>query len=463
MPSPPRSTATAQPLGAVLLLLGGCSSGAIMASGADEERSSATMGQSLVLVGVDADLQEALWIVEAGGDGESLLDAATFRWTRAVDLGSTGPLAALGELSFDALPAEVPWAQPDGVGRSVAFAVHLSGGDSDLRRPVIYDHSTASVAWGDPVLGLADLRFVARGAYLVARATTSDGQASAFVLPTSSISDAPRWFALPPGESLEGIEVAPTSDSIVAWGQGADGPWLRLDHAATGDAAGPALLPPGRIDAVDQRDDGVLAVAWTSEDGARSDVAILDADLGFDFWLSERGGLDADCGAPLWSPAPTAWALAATCHTRGTGRPDLAVLTADSVVLLATSGPQPAVPEGTMDSLVLRSAPFWAPDGGTVYFGASTADEAYLGQGMTLLALPESTGRAFPLVSVTESELDWAHVSTGSAVPTLLLWDRAAPASEPSMRVVPLAEGGAGRTLAPDVPMLVSYPFFWSD
>lgn len=447
-----------------LCLLAACAdSGATAARGAFEENQSA-QGEALVVVGTGIDLQEGLWRVEAGDGGGSLAGSETQVWTPIADLGPGGVLASLGETSFDALPASAPWAVPDRQGAQLLLSVAVPAAGGDRSRVVVLETSSGEPRFGPALVSPRSLVFAASGTAILGLAEPEGGGSGAFVLSVDGLDAAtPRWFPVGADARVDGLHADAALDRVAIWGEDDLGFWAEswtFDSDGPGDrvlswesdtlALGGASLSP----------EGDLALEVTDLATGRADVVVVPGDGGQSYSFAERGGFEVDCHSPAWSPLPGVWALAATCVHRVSNRPDLGVLTVDGVPVLATAGPQPAVPEGTMDALVVRSRPLWSPDGTTVLFGASTGDAAYLGEGMTLLALPESTGRAYPLVTVTESELDWAHLSDRAGVPSLLLWDRAASAGTSSLRVVPLSGGGEPRPIQPVDSMLLSYPWF---
>ena len=217
-------------------------------------------------------------------------------------------------------------------------------------------------------------------------------------------------------------------------------------------------------EAVSNPEGSAVAVTALSLETGRTDVFVVgETVIGP---LGGNGGVD--CGSPAWNPTPQPGReLVLVCVDPESGRPDLVITDGEASWDAVTQVAQPEVPEGTMDLLVIVGRPQWSPDGELLVFGAVPREDSYQGAGATLLALPVSSGRAWPVVPAGDGSIDWVHFSRTTSGAELVFWDRSAADLSGSggqgIQLVSIDEEDADTVpVVLDRPLLVSYPMFLS-
>jgi hypothetical protein len=474
------------PAAAALALLGSAAAAGCAMPASDE----ATMGgggetlygQTVLFVGTDPATQQTdVYLLQATSpEGEAAPDlahASQYTLTPLTALGTRAEGAPLQGENDSLFTDEVPFAVPDRDGSRVAFsstAYDASGYSAGGRISVV------RVPYGDvqtsaDVPGLAAAWFTWSGDYLVLERWTENGSRELLSVPSDEVGNGEPSVIGPSDPMLDLSWVHPLrgGDEFLAqswdFSTGETEAWI-VD-AATGDARLLTSALPESVEEARVSPDGrwLAATTYDPQTWLRG-VAIFDLQSKSDPEpLRLLTPEQSECYWPAFSPTDDSGRLAFVCTRLYDGRPDLVLWDgADSMAAepdVLTDSSQPAVFDGTMDGLVIRSRPQWEPRGGYLVFGASTMEDAYNGAGMTLFSLePGGTGR--PIFSSDEGSADWAHFSAATASRDLLVWDRGATGLEDSagkhpIQVVPLDEEGAqpvGISLGAD--LRVAYPLF---
>ncbi len=448
------STATARaptyPLAlAVLgLLLGGaaCSEGE-MATALDAAFSPQEAGQSVLFVGTDPlDLTTNIYRVRAvsyeGTVAPELIDADGFEVDALTSMelgGAESVLLSEGDVLFT---EGQPHPVPDKQGQHFAVLANRPPTDevAGLGRVGLYSLEGREFKLSPDLPGLVAAHFNWSGTTLVLQLRDDEDRESLALLPVDE-----AWPET--AEGLNAVELAspfvdavflstiPENDAVLARAITEAGleALLRIDPA-TGTST--TLLEPSeaKLEHPSLSPNGAwLAVSALGHENNRRQILLVQTATAAISNLGDQ--LEGDCYWPRWSPEPTAGfgaQLAFVCQDMDTARPDLLLWSAvdastspsDPVWNVLTASAQPGVFSGTMDGLVVRSAPLWTPQGDRLVFGASTWEEAYEGTGMTLFGLPLD-GSAYPLYSGNDSSVGWAHFSSDATNPSLLVWERA--------------------------------------
>ena len=446
----PRSLAA---LGGVLSLAAICGCGAMDEAGAlfgPEEGE--LRGQTVLFIGTDpgtlrTDLYMAQAVVEDDAsatldddDVPPLSEATGFEVSAITNL-EVGGNNALQSETDTLFSDEVPYPVPDLTGSRIAIlgTTRDAYGEAVAGRVQLLDTSDATSRLGDEVEGLYSLAFSWAGGYLVLdrRIPEDPARTEVLVVAPDLIN-----YEVPARVGPEGEEL-----SVEFAGHVRDGDHflvLARDLASglsdvwevdpeTGDSL-PLTDMPELVDRVDEptlSSDG----RWLAMTRSRSGVAgraVVVVDMvpePPEVHVLNDDELD-DCRWPAWAPlgeGENESQLAFACVSLATERPDVlrwAAGSGDEAEVL-TAGFQDIF-DGTMDGLVLRSAPFWDPRGEFIVFGASRPEDVEEGVGITLTVLPVGEA-AYPVWSGDEGDGSggWAHFSSATQERHLLLWDRA--------------------------------------
>ncbi len=487
---------TPKTLTALLLVatLGGCAMDGAELSRTDEGVDS-ILGQTIIFVGTDSTtLETNIYQVQAvslneaaGSDGDgspAALDADEFDVTPLTDflIGPGSPVQNDGD---GLLPNYAPFALPDRLGTRVA--VIATGTDVEevpIGRAAVLDLSSRDMYLAPDVRGLSAVRFTWIGGHLLFEADDPDaGRQLAWMSFPLDSTLPPTAVAVDDALTVEFAGLVPETDAFLATVVHPDGQTsvVRVDpetaetrviiERSEGSFTEFALSPLGGMVSATRRapDTGrrdIVVAAWT--DGASSPTS----------WTTMTAMLDSSCFDSAWSPATEALEdqrLAYVCESAETGRPDLMLWEGSSPPVGSTSpdmtvltgGAQTAVPDGSMDDLVVRSRLQWDPSGRIVVFGGSSSFDAFNSEAMTLLAVDIEEQRAIPIYDADNGVADLAHFSSAAPDPVLLVWDRSSSGVEDStgrhaIQLVAADPSGSrtvrGVSLGQD--LLVAYPLF---
>jgi len=438
---------------ALLALLGsGCAAGAVDAGNLFGEDLDPVVGQTILFVGTDAatlrtniyQVQPVLLRDDAATDEErngAVLDAASFTVRVLTDLqvGAEGPMLDDGDTL---LPGSAPFAVPDRLGRRAAIIAsgYDAQGISEVGRVAVIDLATLEQRLTPDVAGLTSVRFTWLGGHLVLE--HRDPMSGALGLSTLELDALPQdltELVVPGADEVQLAGLLRDSDSFLVTATDADGasfvatvdPWTQGVVTVVNPVA--QALGPVRV----SRSGDFFATTLTDPESGRRTVAVASLDgAGPAGWTSLTGELSADCGDPSWNPArgpDDLQQLAYACEDLDTGRPDILLwegtgepTTSTPPMETLTGGAQPAVPDGSMDGLVLRSRLRWDPTGQVLLFGASNGNDAVDDEAMTLLVLNLLDRRATAVFDGSDGVADLAHFAAASSEPVLLVWDRSA-------------------------------------
>ncbi len=476
------------------LLLLGCGEVAFnLAEDAGTSFSEQVRGEALLFVGTDpSSLATDLYLVTAASssvDSPSLTTAESYELEQLTDTENPDEALELG--SYQLFSLEQPHPIPDRSGDRFALitqSVDEQSGNS-INHPAVYDLTTRSLQQGPAIQGLHSIHFSDQGASLALSARSEEGGETLLMLPADELDATPVLLQLEADESNYSYEFAgpiPASDDILALRINEDeakSQVLRVD-SLSGEAEVLSGALEGLLDQASLSADGqLLAVTVHHPENNYRAVAVIDKYAQI-HTITEN--LSSNCYWPVWAPIheKLGQRLSFVCQDAISGRPDIGMWSAeilkglddevgDAAALdyaadLLTTVSQPAIFEGTMDGLVVRSSPQWSPNGNSLVFGVSTHEEALAGTGMSLLVLPLS-GTAYPIYSGSGTSVDWAHFSQASDDQSLLLWERSATGLESTRRG---PESQPIRMLTIDQPepqpifvrldqdLLVSYPMF---
>jgi hypothetical protein len=480
--------------------LWGCSADLMATNAGAPEMSVQAQGEALLFVGTEpSTLSTDLYLVRAASseqDNPSIAAADSYELERLTDTagGNDGILGSEGDRLFsDSMPHPVP----DRAGNRVVLLAANSNADSSqsLGRIVVIDLLTRTREVSPDIPGLLSARFTDLGDWLVLEQLSDSGRQQLLLVPADDLGAEPVSIDLSDADlhqEFAGV-INDSNDFLVLGVQpevGTSGVYrVSADSADDGAAT---LLSAGVDGLITEpslnRDGTLLALTLTQPGDQKRSIIVVPSDGGPE---AVTDILDADCYWPSWSPAADAklsYRLSFVCKDMMSSRPDIGMWSSASLEWegmdsdgnstgpngedpadLLTDVSQPAIFEGTMDGLVVRSRPQWDPTGEALVFGVSTAAEAYSGEGMTLLVLPIG-GTAYSVYSGSGTSVDWAHFSGSADERNLLLWERTetgleetssvAPGAQP-IRVIDIAQPDPVPTyvrLGQD--LLVSYPMF---
>ena len=452
------------------------------------------LGQTIIFVGTDSTtLETNIYQVQAvtlesfandsnTSGAPAALDADEFETTPLTDfLESTeSPVQEDGD---GLLPNYAPFALPDRLGTRVA--VVASGTDVDLvpvGRAAVLELGTRDMQLAPDVRGLGNVRFSWLGNHLLFEAEDPElGPRLGWMPFPLDVNGEPTWVATEQATAIEFAGLVPGTDKFLARtidSEGRteilladpDGATRTLIAPSDGAFSGIAVSPGGLLSATrrdaESGEQSIVVASWSNESGEPSLWTNLSADLG------------RSCFDSAWAPMgeeDSVQRLAYVCEDTSTGRPDVFLWQGDAPPLgtsppdaeVLTGGAQTAVPDGSMDGLVVRSKLQWDPSGRIVVFGASNADDAFNADAMTLLALDIDEQRAIPVYDGDNGMADLAHFSSVAPDPVLLVWDRSSSGVEDSagrhaIQLVAADPAGSrtvrGVSLGRD--LLVAYPLF---
>ena len=485
------------PLTGLLLLassLAGCAGDAagLFGGGGNVD---AILGQTIIFVGTDSTtLETNIYQVRAVTLGDSVatsagddddapaaLDADEFEVTPLTDFLES-PESPVQDDGDGLLPSYAPFAMPDRLGARVA--VIASGTDVDsipIGRTAVLDLATRAMELAPDVRGLDSVRFTWLGAHLLFE--TVDGTSGIAWMPFPLDAEAaPTPVAWEGAASVEFAGLIPGSDSFLATVLDASSQSIVLRVDPTENLVEPVTLAgPGAFSEFAISAEGMLAATRRAPDTGRRDIVVTQWDGAEPAsWTVLTSTLDSACFDSAWAPADPDGVepprLAYVCENATNGRPDVLLWegvepppagTSAPVMEVLTGGAQTAVPDGTMDGLVVRSRLQWDPSGRIVVFGASNADDAFNAEAMTLLALDIDEQRAIPIYDGDNGLADLAHFSSVAPDPVLLVWDRSSSGVEDgsgrnAIQLVAADPSGSrtvrGVSLGRD--LLVAYPLF---
>jgi len=474
----------------------------MLAAGEDSATSFSdqAIGESLLFVGTDpTTLSTDLYLVRAASSlnsNPSIASAEFYELERLTDTGTDDSelLLESDQLFTDFQPHPVPDRQGN---RIVLLAVEST---PDLIAPVgrvsVYDLTTRSQQVSPDISGLQGAHFSGEGSTLIVERTDEHGFFELLLLPADDLEADLVDVYLGDEGGLGGFShrfagsVFGSDDFLVVSSHEAAGTStvFRVDALSgvgtivSGDLQG-VLTEPSL-----SRDGSLLALTVTHVNEGKRSVVVVDADGGAHHVTD---ALQADCYWPSWSPVmddKASYQLTFACQDPLSSRPDIGMWSSSDLMSLTdnagdliepseydadllTAVSQPAIFDGTMDGLVVRSRPQWDPLGQALIFGVSTHDEAVTGSGMTLLVLPIG-GTAYSIYSGSGTSVDWAHFSADTEDQSLLLWERSetglddtsgASGGQP-IRVVGISEPNPVPTyVSLGQDLLVSYPMFLGD
>jgi len=488
---------------ALLLLLPaalwGCSESMLASDAAAPEFGIETHGEALLFVGTDpTTLSTDLYLVRAASlqsENPSIATADSYELERLTDTAGEqgGELLVAGDRLFS---EDMPHPVPDRDGNRVALLVTDTSEPDDeaMGRVAIIDLVTRETTVSADIPGLHGARFTDEGEWLVLDQYISEGRRLLLLLPADDLE-----------ADLIGVDVAESeythefagliADSndflVLAVHEGIGASRVYRVTAETGISTLLSEQLDGLLHEPTLSPDGsLLAVTLNQTDADKRSIVVISADGAA---TPVTDALDADCYWPAWSPTATAkqgYKLTFVCQNITSNRPDIGLwwsntpdpdappngccgegtgTDADAGADLITNVSQPAIFEGTMDDLVIRSRPQWDPLGESLVFGVSTVAEADAGEGMTLLVLPIG-GTAYSVYSGSGTSVDWAHFSAAASEPSLLLWERSATGLEDTdssaanaqpIRVVDIGQPDPEPTdVRLGLDLLVSYPMF---
>jgi len=485
----------------VLLLLPaalwGCSAEMMATGGGVPEMNAQAQGEALLFVGTEpSTLSTDIYLVRAtssGQDNPSIAAAESYELERLTDTagGSDNILGSEGDRLFsDSMPHPVP----DRSGNRVVLLAADSAADNSqpLGRIAVIDLLARTSEVSPDIAGLQRARFTDLGDWLVLEQFSDEGGQALLLLPTDDLNAAPISIDLDNvdlHQEFAGV-ISDSNDFLVLGVDAAVGTsGVYRVSADDGSATLLSVGVDGLITEPSLNQDGTLLALTLTQPGSEKRSIIVVPSDGHPEAITDV--LGADCYWPAWSPATEAklsYRLSFVCKNMMSDRPDIGMWSSASLEWedldsdgnstgpngedptdLLTDVSQPAIFEGTMDGLVVRSRPQWDPTGEALVFGASTSAEAYSGEGMTLLVLPIG-GTSYSVYSGSGTSVDWAHFSSSTDDRNLLLWERTetgleetsstAPGAQP-IRVIDIAQPDPVPTyvrLGQD--LLVSYPMF---
>ncbi|MBN95489.1 MAG: hypothetical protein CL928_15725 [Deltaproteobacteria bacterium] len=432
---------------AVLQGATGCADSAALEGGQALDEATAS-GQTLLVVGTDpAAMTTDIYLVRALGVGAasapSIAEANTFG-VEAITRSNSATEGLLDPTTERLFSEQLPFAIPDRSGNRLALVISSITQEDEppLARPALLTLSPRTQLEGPAVPGLFGARFTWLGEYIVLQiADPETGQHRLQVVASDSIDDITSWSDLGPESPSLDVRfqgLLAESNTVLALATdpdtGLSGAYL-LDPDTGLQTALTEQVEANVIDAVVSSDGQLLAITTQQLQPETRDITLIDVASGTAHSITDT--LNSDCYWPAFAPAqppPSATQLAFVCQDPDSERPDIVLWSEELAQLdlatespatpeILTAAPQPAVFDGTMDELVLRSPPQWDPDGQRIVFGASTQAEAYSGDGMTLFALPFD-GTAYPIYSGNDTSVGWAHFSSNSDADQLLVWER---------------------------------------
>jgi hypothetical protein len=453
--------------------------------GAFDDDDEELRGQTILFVGTDPQtLETNLYLAQAVTDAPigigspqepEVADATDFDVYSVTDLviGGSNALQSDSDTLFS---DEVPFPVPSLAGDRVAILGTTRDGYGDPLggRIQLLDPATTESQLGDEIPGLYAVQFTWSGGWLVLEARYEDDPTRTRVLvqPPELLSSTAPVVVGPEGDgfSVEFAGLKHGSDEFVVLSQdaGTGTSEVLLIDPTSGEATSLSADIDARLDDPVLSDDGRW-LAFTRSGSAPGSRAILVRDLHApeEPPILLTDDLTDDCHWPVWTGEAKEEPpkLAFVCSDRVNERPDVLLWTEDHGLEpeVLTAGPQPNIFEGTMDGLVIRSAPLWDPRGEFIVFGVSAQEELLEGVGLTLLVLPLGDS-AFSVWSGDEGSGGWAHFSSATMNRNLLLWDREQSGLEDStgshpMRIV--FTDGPGQDPRPvelGRDLLVAYP-----
>jgi len=477
---------------ALTSLLGGCAmAGADMVAtrgGVDP-----VLGQTIIFVGTDSTtLQTNIYQVQAvslrddvatsSNDGApAALDADEFEVTPLTDFLES-PGSPVQEDGDGLLPTYAPFALPDRLGTRVA--VVASGTDVDdvpLGRAAVLELGTRDMQLAPDVRGLIGVRFSWLGNHLLFE---SEGEAGPELASMAFPLDAtlpPTPVAYEGAASIEFGGLVPGADHFLALATDAAGLTTVLSVDPSIETVTPLVAAAAGAFSDFAITDGLVSATRRTAETGRRDIVVASWEIGQtapSVWANLTGDMDGSCFDAAWAPPveeTTVQRLAYVCEDAVSGRPDVMLWEGEAPPLgtsapemdVLTGGAQTAVPDGSMDGLVVRSRLQWDPSGRIVVFGASNADDAFNADAMTLLAVDIDDQRAIPVYDGDNGLADLAHFSSVAPDPVLLVWDRSASGVEDTAgrhAIQLVAADPAGNRTVRGVSLgqnlLVAYPLF---
>jgi len=489
-------------------LLVGCSDSLMGAADMAPTAALEATGETLLFVGTDpTTLNTELYLVRAvssAADNPSIAGADSYELERLTDLGSAEPEGLLVSEADRLFSDSLPYPIPDELGNRIALLATDSSASPEQAsgRIAVIDLLTRATTISNDVVGLQGVRFTQTGDWLILEQVIEGGAQRLLLLPADDLQADLLEVAIPDpqlSQEFAGVISGSNDFLVLARNEDAGTSSVYRVEAETGTAALLTGELQGLLTGPTLNADGtVLALTLTDIWADKRSIVVVD-EAGQPSRVTDN--LDADCYWPTWSPATDAKQgdlLAFVCQDLVSSRPDIGIWDSSSLSSseslndtddtvgcgtdgaapcgpvdfgadLLTDVSQPAIFEGTMDGLVIRSRPQWEPLGQSVIFGVSTAAEAYAGEGMSLLALPIG-GTAYPIYSGAGTSADWAHFSGSSQGRTLLLWERSETGLDDTdnsilnaqpIRVIGIEQANPEPTyVSLGRDLLVSYPMF---
>lgn len=476
------------------LLFAGCSSSDLEFGAVSPDDLDPVIGQTILFVGTDlTTLRTNIYQVQAvsppddfATDEErnaAVLTAEGFEVTVLTDFEvGEGPLQSDGDTL---LPSEAPFAVPDRLGQRVALVATGTSETDDVPvgRAAVIDLATGSQTLAPDIEGLNGVRFTWLGTYLVMeRQDPVTGLRGLSTMELDPFGELTVVDVEVPGATdvlLVGL-LRDTDQFLVMANDGTSGTRIVRVDPATGSSE--TLVEPvgGGLDQLQvSRSGEFLAVTLTDPETGRRTIGVTQVgSVGPGAWIPLTASLDSDCSDPAWNPSRLAGEsqlLAYVCHDLITARPDVMLWegltppggSSPPSMETLTGGAQPAVPDGSMDGLVLRARLRWDPSGQVLLFGASNADDAFYDEPMSLLVLDLAERRAVPVFDGGDGEADLAHFAAASSEPVLLVWNRSASGLDDSIgqhpiQLVAASPQGARTVRGVDLgrDLLIAYPLF---
>jgi hypothetical protein len=482
-------------LPSVALLLAGCSVAGFEGAPTGGDGLDPVVGQTILFVGTDATtLRTNIYQVQAVAPQDDLatdeernaavLDAEGFEVTALSDfeVGIDSPLQNEGDTL---LPSEAPFAVPDRLGRRIALVA--TGYDEfdglPVGRAAVLDLGTGEQHLLPDVVGLRGVRFSWLGGYMILlrRDETTGGEALSVARIDEGDPIEVLDLSVPGAAEVQFAGVLRDTDELLVVATDTYGSsWVERVDPATGTSSTIVAATAGGLGQlqVTRAGDFLAATLTDGESGRRTIGVARMGGFGAASWQRLTESLDSDCSDPAWNPAREGeepQQLAYICHGVTTGRPDVLLWEGDAPpegstppsMDTLTGGAQPAVPDGSMDGLVVRARLRWDPTGAVLLFGASSADDASEDEPMTLLSLDPLERRAVPVFDGDDGVADLAHFAAASSEPVLLVWDRGASGLDDSsgrhpIRLVAADPAGARTVRGVDLGrnLIVAYPLF---